>query len=142
MNSNRIFEISYIIIFELKTFTKDWFIIYFISNLVYSEFKYYLDVIDSTQISVNLNKFFYNLFRNAGDNSRFPKSPPGFIVATITKPSFAFISSAFFPPFSGNVKVFSASSTEFNLSKTLSSAKEISSIKKSMPYSIAYTLYY
>ena len=84
----------------------------------------------STHISVNL-------FLKAGLNSLFPKSPPGFIVATITNPSFAFISSALFPPFSGKFKVFSLSNTEFNLSNTLSSANDISSIKNSYPYYIA-----
>jgi hypothetical protein len=88
--------------------------------------KYYLLVIASTHISVNL-------FLKAGDNSLFPKSPPGFIVATITKPFYATIDSACNPPFSGNNKLLSLSNTEFNRSNTLSSANEISSIKNTPP---------
>src|ERR1700761_8556486 len=44
-----------------------------------------LDVIAGTHISVNR-------LRRAGDNSRFPKSPPGFMVAITWKPDAAYIS--------------------------------------------------
>ena len=47
--------------------------------------------------------------------------------------------SAFYPPFSGNKRVFSGSNTEFNLSSTESSARDISSIKNNKPLSIAST---
>lgn len=87
-------------------------------------------VIGSTQISVNL-------FRKAGESSRFPKSPPGFIVEMITNVGLATISQ--FSPFSGSSRVRSLSSTEFSLSRTLSSASEISSIKSTPPCSIALT---
>ena len=91
-----------------------------------------MDVIGSIQISVKR-------FLRAGLNSRFPKSPPGFIVPITKNPSSALISSTSSPPFSGNTNIlsFSVSNIEFNLSKTLSSARDISSMRNIPPYFIA-----
>mmetsp|Transcript_81177 Transcript_81177/g.263069 ORF Transcript_81177/g.263069 Transcript_81177/m.263069 type:complete len:211 (-) Transcript_81177:1842-2474(-) len=88
----------------------------------------------STQISVKR-------FLRAGDNSLLPKSPPGFMVAKSLKVSFALTTSKFklVSGFSANNRNRSGSSTEFNLSSTESSAREISSIKNPPPARMAST---
>ena len=88
--------------------------------------------ISGTHISVNL-------FRRAGDNSFFPKSPPGFIVANIRKVSAPTTTSAPFPPFSASVIVRPGSSTLLRRSSTASSASDISSSKMKLPSRIAWT---
>lgn len=50
-------------------------------------------------------------FDKAGESSRFPWSPPGFIVPIILKSGCALISSAPAPPFSARVRVLPASKT-------------------------------
>ena len=91
-----------------------------------------------TQISVNR-------LRRAGLSSRFPKSPPGFIVANILKSSCARTSypcslppgtDESSPPFSARTRVLDGSRTEFSLSSTASSAKLISSRSNKCPLRI------
>jgi len=82
---------------------------------------------DSTHISVIL-------FLRAGLNSFFPKSPEGFIVATMLNYEWAIILIASLELFSERVKVLYFSNTEFNLSRTESLAKDISSINSNPPF--------
>ena len=93
-----------------------------------------ISVIGGHQISVKR-------FLNAGDNSFLPKSPPGFMVAKYLNESLAIIKgsvSSSSLAFSANNNVLSYSSTEFNLSRTESSANDISSTKKYAPSFIAF----
>ncbi len=62
-----------------------------------------------------------NRFRIAGDNSFFPKSPPGFIVAMIRNDSAAVNSSIDWLPFSARTNKRWGSKTLFSLSNTASS---------------------
>ncbi|KAH8653670.1 hypothetical protein BX600DRAFT_471385 [Xylariales sp. PMI_506] len=84
-----------------------------------------------TQISVKR-------FLNAGESSFLPKSPPGFIVAKNSKPSCA-LTKELSMPFSARRSVRDGSSTEFSLSSTESSARDISSRRKNWPFLIACT---
>lgn len=65
-----------------------------------------------------------------------PKSPEGFIVATILKDECAIILIASVELFSESVSTLYFSKTEFNLSSTESLAKDISSIKSKPPFYI------
>ena len=87
---------------------------------------------DSTQISVIL-------FRRAGLSSFLPKSPDGFMVATMLKPSAPTILMASEELFSDKMSILSCSKTELSLSRTESLAKDISSISSRPPVCIAST---
>ena len=71
--------------------------------------------------------------RNAGESSFLPKSPEGFIVATILNAGWAYILTASWLDFSVTTRVRPSSKTELRRSSTESLAREISSISKSPP---------
>ena len=77
--------------------------------------------------------------RSAGDSSRLPWSPPGFIVASSRNAGCAVTTSSASPPFSASAIVRAGSRTLFNRSNTASSARFSSSSSTISPRRIAST---
>lgn len=87
---------------------------------------------DSTHISVIL-------FLRAGLSSFLPKSPEGFMVATMLNPSYPMILIASVELFSDKISILSDSKTELSLSRTESLANDISSMSSKPPVYMAST---